>query len=247
MSLMINAPQLRFLMKNRIEINVSGESVKLPEAPHGLERMTQHGRHGFMPLGAYSYSHGYSAEFKRIGRYCSIGENVSVFKNTHPSDRASTSPVFYAPRRFGKWGGDASMRHHLVPFVEDGIGVTVGNDVWIGGDTAFKDGVTIGDGAIIAYRSVVTQDVPAYSIVAGTPARVLRPRFEDAGLADALLRLQWWRFAVSDLMEMSPEQPEVFARNLEDALSRGVMTELPEDRVTVRQLLKQFRQSELPE
>ena len=160
MSIKIGASQLRFLMQNRIGINVSGELVKLPEAPHGLERMTQHGRNGFMPLGAYSYSDGYSPELTRVGRYCSIGENLSVFGNTHPSDRASTSPVFYAPRRFGKWGGDMSMLHHLVPSEEENQGITVGNDVWIGGDVAFKDGISIGDGAIIAYRSVATSDVP---------------------------------------------------------------------------------------
>jgi virginiamycin A acetyltransferase len=67
----------------------------------------------------------------------------------------------------------------------------IGNDVWIGYDALIMPGVNIGDGSIIAARSVVTSDVPPYSIVGGNPASVRRQRFDDATI-EGLLRLRWW-------------------------------------------------------
>ncbi|MET0982628.1 MAG: CatB-related O-acetyltransferase, partial [Telluria sp.] len=67
----------------------------------------------------------------------------------------------------------------------------IGNDVWIGFDALIMPGVTIGDGAIIAARSVVASDVPAYAIVGGNPARVVRARF-GADSVQRLLDIAWW-------------------------------------------------------
>jgi virginiamycin A acetyltransferase len=67
----------------------------------------------------------------------------------------------------------------------------IGNDVWIGYDAFIRDGVKIEDGAIVASKSVVANDVPAYAIVAGNPARVVRLRFSDKEI-DTLLKLEWW-------------------------------------------------------
>lgn len=69
--------------------------------------------------------------------------------------------------------------------------IVIGNDVWIGFEAVIMAGVTIGDGAIIASRAVVTKDVPPYSIVGGTPAKLIRKRFTDEQI-DKLLRLKWW-------------------------------------------------------
>ena len=67
----------------------------------------------------------------------------------------------------------------------------MGNDVWIGDEAVILSGVTIGDGAIIAARAVVTQDVPPYTIVGGVPARPIRKRYDQASI-DQLLALRWW-------------------------------------------------------
>lgn len=67
----------------------------------------------------------------------------------------------------------------------------IGNDVWIGYDALIMPGVTIGDGAIVSSRSVVTANVPPYAVVGGNPARVLRERF-DADAARRLLAIAWW-------------------------------------------------------
>jgi virginiamycin A acetyltransferase len=67
----------------------------------------------------------------------------------------------------------------------------VGNDVWIGQEATIMPGVRIGDGAIVAAKSVVVTDVPPYAIVGGNPARVIRLRFTDDVVAD-LLAIRWW-------------------------------------------------------
>lgn len=69
--------------------------------------------------------------------------------------------------------------------------IIIGNDVWIGYEAVIMAGITIGDGAIVAARAVVTKDVPPYTIVGGTPAKVIRKRFPDDTIT-TLLTLKWW-------------------------------------------------------
>jgi len=67
----------------------------------------------------------------------------------------------------------------------------IGNDVWLGWECVVMSGVTIGDGAVVGARSVVTHNVAPYSVVAGVPARHIKWRF-DSGQREALLRIAWW-------------------------------------------------------
>ena len=75
-----------------------------------------------------------------------------------------------------------------LPFKGDTV---VGNDVWIGQNVTILPGVHIGDGAIIGANSVVAGDIPPYTVAAGNPCRVIRPRF-DRDLTEYLLELRWW-------------------------------------------------------
>ena len=75
-----------------------------------------------------------------------------------------------------------------LPFKGDTV---VGNDVWIGQHVTILPGIHIGDGAIIGAGSVVASDIPPYTVAAGNPCRVIRPRFDQA-LTDCLLALRWW-------------------------------------------------------
>jgi virginiamycin A acetyltransferase len=102
----------------------------------------------------------------------------------HQMDGISTFPFFI----FGNGWEEARPAESELPFKGDTI---IGNDVWIGYDSLIMPGVKIGDGAIVAARSVVTADVPPYAIAGGNPARVVRQRFD----ADSVRRLQaiaWW-------------------------------------------------------
>jgi virginiamycin A acetyltransferase len=78
--------------------------------------------------------------------------------------------------------------------------MVIGNDVWIGYEALIMPGVKIGNGAIVAARAVVAHDVPAYSIVAGNPARVVKKRFADDVIA-ALEAIAWWDWPIEKITE----------------------------------------------
>lgn len=120
-----------------------------------------------------------------IGKFCQIGAGVEFVMNgaNHQMNAVSTYPFYI----FGSWDQSAPSKEDL-PFKGDTV---VGNDVWIGQNSTILPGVHIGDGAIIGLNSVVTRDVPPYTIVAGNPAKAVRKRFDDE-LIDLLLKLKWW-------------------------------------------------------
>ena len=78
--------------------------------------------------------------------------------------------------------------------------IVIGNDVWLGYRSVILAGVTIGDGAIVGAYSVVTKDVPPYTIVAGNPAKEIRRRFSEAEIA-RLLELRWWDWPIEKITE----------------------------------------------
>ncbi len=243
MGIELDAKQIKRLRGVGIRIDVSGltgSTYVFPNMPYGFECWSNHNRRGFMPLGAYSYAHGFCHDVSRIGRYCSIGAGLSVMVNTHPIDRVSSSPVFYGPRKFLQWGGARENLNHQVPFQAERDPVTIGNDVWIGDDVLIRQGVTVGDGAVLAARSVITKDVPDYAVVGGTPAQILKYRFPEKMIARMKV-LAWWQYAVDDLIDLSPDQPDVFVDKVQDAVQSGKISPMPEDRMTLLELKRQLR------
>lgn len=141
-------------------------------------------------IGAYSYGRPKvrfpeSGRRLAIGRYCSIADKVEILLGgDHRLDWISTYP-FAAMQ--GLWpAADAPDDFHAARG-----DVIIGHDVWLGSGCMVLAGVVIGDGAVVAARAVVTRDVPAYAIVAGNPARVVRHRFDAATVA-ALIEVAWW-------------------------------------------------------
>ena len=123
----------------------------------------------------------------KIGRYCSIacGSKFLFTSGNHALASLSTYtfPIFYE-----EWGLDAK---DICGAWDNKGDIIVGNDVWIGFEAVILSGVTIGDGAIIGARAVVTKDVPPYTIVGGVPAKPIRKRFDDRTI-EKLLSLRWW-------------------------------------------------------
>ncbi len=121
-----------------------------------------------------------------IGRFCAFATGVQFIMNgaNHPMDEFSTYP-FAAMGRGWEAGFEWPTDHRG--------NTVVGNDVWIGREAMIMPGVTIGDGAIIGARAVVTRNVPAYTIVAGNPAQIVRQRFER-DVIDRLCRIAWWNW-----------------------------------------------------
>ena len=127
-----------------------------------------------------------------IGKFCMIASDVTFIMNgaNHLSDAISTYPFAI----FGKDWSNA-MEGKEYPKKKDTI---VGNDVWIGYGATIMPGITIGDGAVIATKSVVTKDVAPYAIVGGNPAKEIRKRFADQEI-DELLKLAWWNWPIEKI------------------------------------------------
>ena len=122
-----------------------------------------------------------------MGKFCSIacGAKFIFTSANHSLKSLSTYPF---PIFFEEWG----LNKADVADAWDNKGdIIIGNDVWVGYEVVILSGVTIGDGAIIGTRAVVTKDIPPYTIVGGVPAKPIRKRFTDATIA-RLLELKWW-------------------------------------------------------
>jgi acetyltransferase-like isoleucine patch superfamily enzyme len=124
--------------------------------------------------------------FAEVGKYCSIASDVHLGLGIHPlSPFVSTHPSLFLRRDWRGWSfADRDYRAEYKP-------VKIGNDVWIGLRGAIKDGVSIGDGAVVAAGAVVVSDVPPYAIVGGVPAKHIRYRFSPEIIA-FLVDFKWW-------------------------------------------------------
>lgn len=122
-----------------------------------------------------------------IGKFCSIACGAKFLFNSanHSMNSLSTYPF---PLFFEEWGID---KKNVADSWDNKGDIVIGNDVWIGYEAVILAGVTVGDGAIIGTRAVVTKDVPPYTIVGGIPAKPIRKRFSEDVIA-RLLELKWW-------------------------------------------------------
>lgn len=122
-----------------------------------------------------------------IGKFCSIacGAKFLFTSANHTMSSLSTYPF---PLFFEEWNLD---RKDVTDAWDRKGDIVIGNDVWIGYEAVLLSGVTIGDGAIIGARSLVTRDVPPYTIVGGVPAKPIRKRFDDETIT-SLTAAKWW-------------------------------------------------------
>jgi len=161
-------------------------------------------------VGAFTFMGGRQTELRHIGmigRFCSIAYNIMAGVEEHPYDFLSPSPMFQGAfdwrqaKRFREENREI-LKHssHVWWDRRDSqfSKINIGSDVWIGEGALIRRGISIGDGAVVAARSVVNRDVPPYAIVAGSPARIIRYRFEPA-VIEALLSLTWWSYGLSAL------------------------------------------------
>ena len=157
-------------------------------------------------IGAFSGIYGGKIGHCSIGRYCSIASGVDIASDQHPIDWLSSSMIQYVPDVHG-WG--SWLKESGFSYEEPEIGtfnsnapVKIGNDVWIGQGVFIKSGIKVGDGAVIAAHSVVVEDVPPFSVVAGVPARVKRMRFSD-NVIDRITRTPWWNYNIMGMNIMN--------------------------------------------
>lgn len=122
-----------------------------------------------------------------IGKFCSIACGAKFIFNS-ANHRLSSLSTYPFPLFFAEWNLDKA---NITEAWDNKGDIIIGNDVWIGYEAVVMSGVTIGDGAIIGARAVVTKDVPAYTIVGGVPAKTIHPRFTPEIIAK-LQTAQWW-------------------------------------------------------
>ncbi|WP_031542747.1 CatB-related O-acetyltransferase [Mesoplasma photuris] len=128
-----------------------------------------------------------------IGKFCSIADGVQFFMNGANHDLKS----------FSQYPFFITGINTPIPVTTSRGDTIIGNDVWIGKDATIMPGITIGDGAIIAAKSVVTKNVPPYTVFAGNPAVLKKERFSEE-VRELLLELKWWDLDIDKIEEIIP-------------------------------------------
>ncbi len=150
-------------------------------------------------IGAYTYGKPYiyrtdSLTQLVIGNYCSIADGVCfIVGGEHRIDWVTTYPFNVLFPEGSNFTGHPASKGNI----------QIGNDVWIGRDALILSGVSIGDGAVIAARSVVTKSVDPYTIVGGNPAKPIRKRFRQDQI-DKLLEIAWWQWPREKIVTALP-------------------------------------------
>jgi phosphonate metabolism protein (transferase hexapeptide repeat family) len=143
----------------------------------------------------------------RIGKFVNVASHARINAPNHPTWRATLHHFTY---RANDYWCDAEREEEIFGWRRDNT-VVIGHDVWIGHGVTITAGVTVGNGAVIGAGAVATRDVAPYTIVAGVPARPLKPRFPE-GIGARMDALAWWdwphatlRAALDDFRQLSAE------------------------------------------
>lgn len=122
-----------------------------------------------------------------IGKFCSIACGAKFLFNS-ANHRIASLSTYTFPLFFEEWGLE---KENVAQAWDQKGDIIIGNDVWIGYEAVILPGVTIGDGAVIGCRAVVTKDIPPYTIVGGVPAKPIRKRFDEETIKE-LQKIKWW-------------------------------------------------------
>jgi phosphonate metabolism protein (transferase hexapeptide repeat family) len=138
--------------------------------------------------------------YATIGKFCSIAAMTRINPGNHPMHRASQAHFTYRASAYFPGESDEAE------FFEwrRSNGVHIGHDVWIGHGAIVLPGRSVGTGAVVAAGAIVTKDVPAYTIVAGNPARTIRLRFPET-VTNRLAQLAWWDWDHETLRRALPD------------------------------------------
>lgn len=170
-------------------VNIVGSNINIMSEKN--TKITNLELIGTLFIGAYSYiNSGFCRSYVEIGRYSSIGRNVSLGLGEHNIHNFTTSSLIPSYDKSINILVSTNPKRRLI----------IGNDVWIGDGVFIKSGITIGNGAVIGANCVVTKDVPPYSVVVGVPGKVIKKRFSDE-IIQKLLELKWWNYKNEEIIK----------------------------------------------
>jgi acetyltransferase-like isoleucine patch superfamily enzyme len=190
-------------------------------------------------MGSFSYSWSALSTKMIIGRYCSVAGKFQIMGVQHPTTLFSTSPVTYNRGFviFKKALEDKCNDTYVaIGEIQTGGGCIIGNDVWIGANVTVKQGISVGDGSILAANATVAKDVPAYAVVGGNPARLLKYRFAD-NIIERLLQLKWWEYNFADFRYVRGDIDIIrFIGKTEEEIDKGLLTKYEPEPFTINDI-----------
>ena len=187
-----------FSFKNQFTSQLLHETVKHPNISVGKFSYYSgyHHKHDFVECVRYLHDKRDDVDKLVIGSYCSIGSGAVFMmagNQGHKKEWISTFPFYF----------QANIFKEAKNGFEKMCDTVIGNDVWIGTEAMIMPGVTIGDGAVIAARAVVTKDVEPYTVVGGNPAVVIKSRFTEKEISQ-LHSMKWWNWKEEKVKEAMP-------------------------------------------
>lgn len=209
-------------------------------------------------LGAFTFFNaaGLTSAYRtQFGRYSQIGESSIIGPPEHPQNYFSSHPFAFTRPEYMPTMYQLSDFARLAPEHQPGPSyvdtvpsdTVIGHEAYIGARTFVKRGITIGNGASIGAGSVVTRDIPAYAIAVGSPARVIRLRFDDA-LVERFIKLQWWRYDLAPYKkQVDFTQVEATLAFFEERVAEGTLPLLQPDSYSVTRQHSGLTVEKLPE
>jgi len=239
--------ELNLFVNNQTQMPVNPNAlIKIPKSI-SFESYTS--CHGVMySAGAFTFSENPLTE-AIAGRYCSIARGLSAMGERHPVEEVTSSSFTYAYFPHFKKAQFARAHEQLLdnayppkmPASATGPLPVLEHDVWVGQQVILARGITLHTGCVVGAGSVVTKDVPPYTIVAGNPARAIRKRF-SAELCQRLLATQWWNYHPKVLFEFERAEPVRFVMQMEAALAEGSLEPLPVQSLTWKDVLAKINE-----